>query len=114
MGRGERLRKRSAFVAAQAHGHRRSGRTLVVYAVARNEPNAGQLGRLGLTVSRKVGGAVTRNRVKRWVRESYRRLSGDRWTGADIVVIAKPAAAGSSYQAITGELRRLLSSLRES
>lgn len=64
-------------------------------------------------MSKKVGGAVVRNRVKRWVREGYRRLSGDKPSAVDVVVIAKPSAAASSYQAIAMELRRLLVSIKQ-
>jgi len=84
----------------------------VVY--ARVQTCAGVRGsRLGITVSRKVGGAVVRNRVKRWVRESYRRFPEGRPPSTDLVVIAKPAAAGSTYQAIAAELRRHLLSFRD-
>jgi ribonuclease P protein component len=60
--------------------------------------------RLGITVSRKVGGAVVRNRVKRRIRESFRR-SPDRvrW-GGDLIVIAKAGAGSIS----TGEVRKEL------
>ncbi len=113
LSRGERLRKRSAFLAAQARGRRCAGRALVVYAMARTDEESPKRARLGITVSKKVGGAVVRNRVKRWVREGYRRLSGDKPSAVDVVVIAKPSAAASSYQAIAMELRRLLVSIKQ-
>ena len=64
--------------------------------------------RLGLTVSRKVGGAVVRNRVKRRLREWFRR-SKDRFEPAsETVVIARASAAGASYHELAAELGRLL------
>jgi len=58
-------------------------------------PNSLELSRCGFSVSRRVGKAVTRNRVKRWLREILRQvpLPG----GWDMVFIARPAAANVSY-----------------
>jgi ribonuclease P protein component len=106
LGRSQRLRKRSGFLLVQQHGRRIPGQTLVVYAMWRRDGNTNRTPRLGITVSKKVGNAVVRNRIKRWVRESYRRLGC--MADADIVVIAKPTAAQSSYQATSHELRNLI------
>jgi ribonuclease P protein component len=63
--------------------------------------------RLGLTVSRKVGGAVVRNRVKRRVREWFRERRGSLGSGLDWVVIARAPAADLAREAAEDELTRL-------
>jgi ribonuclease P protein component len=62
--------------------------------------------RLGMAISRKVGNAVTRNRIRRLIKEVFRRLRED-LPPADLVVIAKPQAksmAEAGFDAVAGEL----------
>jgi ribonuclease P protein component len=90
-----------------------SGSSYLLLALRRREP-PGLLGpRLGITVSKKVGKAVLRNQVKRWVRESYRRLSGLVPDGLDLVVVARPGATGCGYRATAAELEGLLRRLAQ-
>lgn len=63
--------------------------------------------RLGVTVSRRVGNAVVRNRVKRRIREWFRRARADLQPGAQVVVIARREAAVLHFE----EAERLLSTL---
>jgi ribonuclease P protein component len=64
-------------------------------------------GRMGVTVSRKVGGAVVRNRVKRWIRECYRRRRSEFPSQVDVVVVARPAAATAGQAGLCRELTSL-------
>jgi ribonuclease P protein component len=64
--------------------------------------------RLGITVSKKVGKAAVRNRVKRWVRESCRRMPELTPPGMDLVVVARPAAVERGFEGTATELRGLL------
>jgi len=111
LGRSKRLRKRSGFLTVQQCGQRFASRNLVLYAMLPTDGKSNKTARLGITVSKKVGTAVVRNRVKRWVRESYRKMMEPPAPGTDLVVIAKPGAAVASYRATAEELRRLLLSV---
>jgi ribonuclease P protein component len=94
-----RLRSRREYVAVQHQGRRISSRFLTVLAL----PNTLGRDRLGIVASKKIGGAVVRNRAKRRLREMFRLRdphSGVQGrTGYDLVVIARreltdaPAAA---------------------
>lgn len=64
--------------------------------------------RLGITASRHVGGAVTRNRVKRLVREVFRRYQQQLVPPRDVLVIARPAAADATYIDVRQELTAAL------
>lgn len=85
-----RLRKRAEFVAVQQDGQKLHGRH--VLALARKRSDVELPGRLGITVTKKVGNAVVRNRIRRLVRE-WMRLHGWVPVGWDLVVVAKDSAA---------------------
>ncbi len=63
--------------------------------------------RVGFVVSKAVGGAVVRNRVKRQLRAASRPLVAELPTGVDLVVRAQPAASEASYQTLAHELMSL-------
>ena len=67
--------------------------------------------RLGITVSRKVGNAVVRNRLKRWIREYFRCHRAGLTAPLDLSVIAKPGAAALSHAQIICQLREAFTRL---
>jgi ribonuclease P protein component len=106
--RQERLTRRPDYLEVQERGRRLSGSSYLLLALPRRVPSGLPRPRLGITVSKKVGKAVVRNLVKRWVRESYRRMSGLVPAGLDLVVVARPTAPACGYQGTAAELRGLL------
>jgi len=63
--------------------------------------------RIGITVSKKVGKAVIRNRVRRRIKESYREIEGKITTSYDFVVVARVKAAECDYKKIRSALKYL-------
>lgn len=99
-----RLRKRREFLAVQRSGKKIHGRYFLIIAAA-------GAGRIGIAVSKRVGNAVKRNRIKRLVREYVRQSE---WVPADldVVVIAKPSAAAlAGFAQASEDLSRLRSRL---
>ena len=101
--RGDRLRKRREFEECYASGVRASGRHIQVFLLP-GDP-AGIV-RLGISVPRRVGTAVTRNRVRRRLREIFRRTRSV-FGGASgrLVVNVRPSAAGVPFQALSEDYR---------
>jgi ribonuclease P protein component len=89
-GRRNRLSRSADFDRVYREGRSHASRHLVVYAFPRarrdDEP------RLGISVGRKVGGAVERNRMKRLLREAFWAAASDLPDGYDFVVVARPDA----------------------
>jgi ribonuclease P protein component len=67
-------------------------------------PSGAERTRVGLTVSRKVGNAVVRNRVKRRLREAIRRQAEIIPSGFDVVIIAHPQAAEADLESLGAEV----------
>lgn len=111
-GRGRRRRRlsRSAdFDRVFRDGRSHANRHLVVYSF----PTSGDDGpRLGISVGRKVGGAVMRNRVKRVLREAFWACADELPAGHDFVVVARPDMAGLAEErgesGVEEELRAVL------
>lgn len=98
------MRHRRAYQVVQAQGRKRHSRYFVFIVLQKPDGPT----RLGLTVSRKVGGAVQRNQLKRRLREFFR-LHYDRFPPAvDISLIAKTGAAPMNMAQIREELGFLI------
>ena len=105
------MTRRSDYLAIQNGGRRVGGPHYLLFArrapVAVAGPGGPGATRVGITVSKKVGNSVVRNRVKRWVRESCRKLLPGWPPGLDLVVVARPSAAEVGFLPTTQELASL-------
>jgi ribonuclease P protein component len=97
-----RIRRRPEFQRVYDRGQRLSLRLMTVIVL----PNGLPQSRLGVSATRKLGGAVIRNRAKRVVREVFRQA--DVPGGLDLVVIPRPALLEADYRAVEAEFQYAL------
>ncbi|WP_188820860.1 ribonuclease P protein component [Brucella endophytica] len=105
-----RLRKRAEFLAVR-NGEKRRGRFFLLE-VKKREPaesaaaKVGDKPRVGLTVTKKNGNAVIRNRIRRRLREAMRANAGDMADGTDYVIVARRDALDAPFTELVRELAR--------
>jgi len=100
-------------MAVQQGGRRVSGRYMTII----GQPNTLAFDRLGIVASRRVGGAVVRNRAKRRLREIFRRQSpagtgSSRLKPMDVVVIARRELVDAPFAALEADFTSALAKLR--
>ena len=109
----KRLAKRREFLRVYETGRKLFSRYCVVFFAA----NALPFSRVGVTVTKKLGKANARNRLKRWTREVYRRQRGpldlDR-SALDFVINVKPNAAAADFREFSSDLERALRKIAQS
>jgi ribonuclease P protein component len=104
------LKKKQDFKKVYSQGKYAANNFFAAYALA----NGLQHNRIGITVSRKVGGAVVRNRVKRWVKESYRLLKiCGQTVNHDFVIIARPVSGQLTGKGAFNQINMSVSNLFE-
>src|SRR5262245_47955736 len=100
--RSERIRTRADFQRVYRRGVKVHGRYFTLFLL----PNDSPLGRLGIAATRKLGGAVTRNRAKRLIREVFRRNKVA--PGFDVVVVPRRELLDASLTVLEADYRATL------
>ena len=107
----QRLRRSNDFAAA-VRGGRRAGRGTLVVHLLLDEPAPASTARAGFVVSKAVGNAVVRNKVRRRLRHLVRPLLAELPPSASLVVRALPSAAAASFADLGADLESALAAAR--
>src|SRR5436305_883077 len=99
-----RLTRSRDFVRARRSGRATGSQLMVLYVLPTRTPGT----RIGFSVSKRVGKATVRNRVKRLMREAVRHHLHSLGPGQDLVFIARPGAAGASFSEVASTVGYLL------
>lgn len=99
-----RIKKNEDFQKVFKHGKSMANRQFVIYML--DQPEEKEF-RLGLSVSKKIGNAVTRNRVKRLIRQVFMEEKENLKTGIDYIVIARNPASEMNYHEVQSSLMHL-------
>jgi ribonuclease P protein component len=100
-----RIKKNDDFQTVFSKGKSFANRQFVVY-MYKKEQNVPF--RIGLSVSKKVGNAVVRNRIKRYIRQSFAELKTDIRPDNDFIIIARKPAANMSCNEVKSSLMHVL------
>ena len=93
----DRVRQRSEFLRIQEQGGRVRGRHLTLFVL----PNDFEVTRLGIIATRRLGGAIRRNRSKRMIREMFRRNKSEyEGFALDIVVLPRPGFSDKTFNVL--------------
>lgn len=114
------IRENHLYNKAYRRGKSYVGRLVAVYVLrdyaadrlAKANPQKKQINRVGLSVSKKLGGAVVRNRTKRIMRAAYATVKNDLRTGNLIVISARGASVGKKSTDISLELKKAFTELQ--
>lgn len=98
------LKKDREFRVVYKRGKSIANRYLVLYIIRNNSKE----NRIGFSVSKKVGKAIVRNRVKRLLRENFRNLNADLKKGYDMIFISRVVAKDATYEQIRKSMEKLI------
>ncbi len=105
----ERIKKKKDFLILYRKGNRYKSKYFNLICLSSELPYS----RVGVVASRKVGGAVTRNRVKRWMRELFRRNKDLLGHPVDLIIVATPEMRNATWAELREQYSRALGRMFE-
>jgi ribonuclease P protein component len=100
----QKLKKNNEFKQVFTKGIRKSGKYTIVFIFSGKKQN----NRLGIIVKKSIGNAVKRNKIKRRLREIWRKQINQLLQGSDVVIVARKEIGEASFNEIENELLKLL------